>query len=183
MEPRVEYARAPDGTTVAFAATGSGPPLLLPSLPFSDFLDEWAVPPLQAAYERLAAHFRLIQHDGRGTGHSQRDIGGLTFEAMLADLGAVLSQTRASGAGVVGLYDSCPIALASAAADPGRVSRLALFGGTARGWAAMRSTEHRRCSASSSRTGCSSPRPPHTAGWAGLEASRRGWWRVPFVKA
>lgn len=142
MEPRVEYARALDGATVAYTVNGSGPTVvLLPMLPFNNFLDEWAIAPLRTAYERLAANFRLVQYDGRGTGHSQRDPGELTFDSLLADLDAVLAQVHASDAGLVGLFNTCPLALTLAATDPGRVSRLALYGGTARGWAPMRSAE------------------------------------------
>ena len=142
MVPRVEYARTSDGVTLAFTVNGTGGTLvLLPTLPFNNFLDEWQVPPLRMAYERLAAHFRVVQYDGRGTGHSQRDVSELTFGSMLADLDAVLAQVHASGAGMVGLFNSCAIALAAAASMPERVARLALFGGTERGWSAMRNTE------------------------------------------
>jgi DNA-binding CsgD family transcriptional regulator/pimeloyl-ACP methyl ester carboxylesterase len=121
---------------------GQGSPLvLLPYVPFSNFLDEWRVPPLRAAYEGLAARFRLIQYDGRGTGHSQRDVGDFSLDAMVGDLQAVLDQAGVPSAGIVGLFNSVPHAIAFAARHPDRVVRLALYGGVARGWLPMASDQ------------------------------------------
>jgi DNA-binding CsgD family transcriptional regulator/pimeloyl-ACP methyl ester carboxylesterase len=142
MGPRVEYARASDGTTVAFSSTGQGPALvLLPTVPFSNFVDEWWVPTLRAAFEGLASRFRLIQYDGRGTGHSQRDVSDVSLDAMVGDLDAVLRQAGVGSAGLLAQFNACPQAIAFAARHRSRVGRIALYGGAARGWLPMSSDQ------------------------------------------
>src|SRR6266550_1451173 len=142
MEPRVFYARTTDDVTIACGVVGSGPTLvLLPGVPFSNFIEEWRIPLLRDVYERLAARLQIIQYDGRGTGHSQRDVADLSLEAMLRDLDAVVGQVRVQRLALLGFYNSCTHALAYAARHPERVSRLVLFGGSSRGWLAMSAPE------------------------------------------
>src|SRR5438552_862715 len=94
MEPRVFYARTTDDVTIACAVVGSGPTLvLLPGVPFSNFIEEWRIPLLRGVYERLATRLQIVQYDGRGTGHSQRDVSDLSLEAMLRDPYAVTAPT------------------------------------------------------------------------------------------
>ena len=142
MGPPVEYARTTDGVSIAYAAFGDGPPLvLMPGIPFSNFLAEWDVPLLATVYQRLGAHFRVVQYDGRGTGHSQRDVSDLSLNALVADLEAVLGRLGIASAGLFAIHNSCPIAIAFAAARPDRVTRLCLYGGAARAWQAMSAEE------------------------------------------
>jgi DNA-binding CsgD family transcriptional regulator/pimeloyl-ACP methyl ester carboxylesterase len=79
----------------------------------------------------------LIHYDGRGTGHSQRDVTDVSPDAMVADLEAVVGQVGAAEVCLLGQYNSCPHAIAYAARHPERVKRMALFGGSGRGWNAM----------------------------------------------
>lgn len=80
MEPELAYARTGDGVSIAWTSAGSGPALvLMPGVPFSDAVAEWRIPVLRRAFERLAGSVRLIQYDGRGTGHSQRDVSDLSL--------------------------------------------------------------------------------------------------------
>ncbi len=138
MEPRVTYARTTDGVSIAYTAVGTGPALvLLPGVPFSNFVAEWKMPLLREVYERLGSRVRLIQYDGRGTGHSQRDVSDLSLEAMLRDLGAVIEHAQVDRFAMLGFYNSCTHAIAYAALHLDRVTRLVLFGGSARGWHAM----------------------------------------------
>src|SRR5437773_12047946 len=68
MEPRVFYARTTDDVTIACGVVGSGPTLvLLPGVPFSNFIEEWQIPLLRRVYERLATRLQIVQYDGRGT--------------------------------------------------------------------------------------------------------------------
>src|SRR5256712_6549004 len=91
MEPHVFYARTTDDVTIAYAVVGAGPTLvLLPGVPFSNFLEEWRIPLLRGAYERLAMRLQIVQYDGRGAGHSQRDVSYLSLDAKLRGLDAVV---------------------------------------------------------------------------------------------
>lgn len=142
MEPHIEYARTSDGISVAYTSFGQGPPLIvMPGVPFSNFRGEWQVPQLREAYERLGSQMRVVMYDGRGTGHSQRDVTDVSLEAMVRDLEAVMAEAGLSNAGLLASWNACPASIAFAAAYPDRVNRLALYGGSARGWTAMRARE------------------------------------------
>jgi pimeloyl-ACP methyl ester carboxylesterase/DNA-binding CsgD family transcriptional regulator len=141
MKPMPAHAMTTDGVTIAYAVTGSGPALMfLPGVPLSNFVAEWRIPRLQQAYLTLAGQVRLAQYDGRGTGHSQRDVDGVTLETMLGDLEAVVEAIGSRRFAVLGFYLSCFIAVAYAARHPERVTGLALFGGALRGWELLRIT-------------------------------------------
>ena len=92
---------------------------------------------LHRIFEQLARRLTLIHYDGRGTGHSQRDVTDLSPDAMVADLEAVVDQVGVAEVSLLGQYNSCTHAVAYAARHPERVRRMALFGGSGRGWNAM----------------------------------------------
>jgi DNA-binding CsgD family transcriptional regulator/pimeloyl-ACP methyl ester carboxylesterase len=98
---------------------------------------EWQNTFLNGIFEQLARRLTLIHYDGRGTGHSQRDVTDVSPDAMVADLEAVVGQVGAAEVCLLGQYNSCPHAIAYAARHPERVKRMALFGGSGRGWNAM----------------------------------------------
>jgi len=139
VEPRIEYTETSDGVRIAWTATGSGPTLVaLPGVPFGDFAAEWRIPVLRRAYLGLTGTVRLVQFDTRGSGHSQRDVPDLSFDATLRDLDAVLEAAGVDRCVLLGFYHSCLHAVAYAARHPERVRGLVLFGGSLRGWDAMR---------------------------------------------
>jgi DNA-binding NarL/FixJ family response regulator len=111
--------------------------VLMPGVPFSDAVAEWRIPVLRRAFERLAGSVRLIQYDGRGTGHSQRDVSDLSLDAMVRDLEAVVAAAGAGRHALLGYYASCLPAIAAAARSPEAVTQLILFGGAVRGWSPM----------------------------------------------
>jgi DNA-binding CsgD family transcriptional regulator/pimeloyl-ACP methyl ester carboxylesterase len=136
--PRISYARSADGVSLAFTVTGAGPALVfVPWVPFSNLRMEWQNPFLNGMFEQLARRLTVIHYDGRGTGHSQRDVTDLSPEAMVADLEAVVGQVGAAQVSLLGQYNSCPHAIVYASRHPERVKRMALFGGSGRGWNAM----------------------------------------------
>ena len=136
--PRISYARSADGVSLAFTVAGDGPALVfVPWVPFSNLRMEWQNTFLNDIFEQLARRLTVIHYDGRGTGHSQRDVTDLSLDAMVADLEAVIDQVGAAEVSLLGQYNSCPHAIAYAARHPERVRRMALFGGSGRGWSAM----------------------------------------------
>jgi DNA-binding CsgD family transcriptional regulator/pimeloyl-ACP methyl ester carboxylesterase len=104
----------------------------MPSL--GNLVAQWRIPFLRRAYEALAESVRLVLYDGRGTGGSSRQVdpNDLGVDAQLRDLDAVVEAAGLSDHALLGYYHSVPAALAHAAAHPDRVSRLVVFGGSAR---------------------------------------------------
>jgi pimeloyl-ACP methyl ester carboxylesterase/DNA-binding CsgD family transcriptional regulator len=131
--PELRSARTSDGVTIAYQVFGQGPAMVwLPSL--SNIVAQWRVPMLRAAYLNLARSMTLVLYDGRGTGNSDRrvDLEDLGVEAHLRDLHAVLTATGLERVALLGYYHSVATALAYAAEHPAGVSRMVLFGGSAR---------------------------------------------------
>jgi DNA-binding CsgD family transcriptional regulator/pimeloyl-ACP methyl ester carboxylesterase len=136
--PRISYARGADGVSLAFTVAGDGPALVfVPWVPFSNLRMEWQNPLLNRVFGQLARRLTLVHYDGRGTGHSQRDVTDLSLDAMVSDLEAVVDRAGLAQVSLLGQYNSCPHAIAYAARHPERVTRMALFAGSARGWNAM----------------------------------------------
>jgi pimeloyl-ACP methyl ester carboxylesterase/DNA-binding CsgD family transcriptional regulator len=133
--PPVSYARSADGVRLAFTVTGEGPALVfVPCVPFSNLRVEWRNPLERQIFDQLARRLTLVHYDGRGTGHSQRDVTDLSLEAMVSDLEAVIDQAGLAEVSLLGQYLSCPHAICYAARHPQRVKRMVLVGGSARGW-------------------------------------------------
>jgi pimeloyl-ACP methyl ester carboxylesterase/DNA-binding CsgD family transcriptional regulator len=137
-EPVIRHAKSTDGTSIAWSTVGSGPALVhLPGVPFSNLQAEWQIPLLRNAFHDLARHLQFIQFDGRGTGHSQRAVSDLSFEALLGDIDGVVDAAGLKRFALLGFYHSVTHAIAYAARHPDRVTSLILFGGSARGWNPM----------------------------------------------
>jgi pimeloyl-ACP methyl ester carboxylesterase/DNA-binding CsgD family transcriptional regulator len=136
--PRISYARSADGVSLAFTLVGDGPAVVfVPWVPFSNMRMEWQNPLLNRVFGQLAQRLALVHYDGRGTGHSQRDVTDLSLEAMVCDLEAVIDRAGLAEVSLLGQYNSCPHAIGYAARHPERVKRMVLFAGSARGWNAM----------------------------------------------
>ena len=128
MEPRIQYAKTSDGVSIAYATEGEGPPLV--------WLMVHPVAHVQRAsgmfpniFPPLTRTFRLIRHDPRGTGLSDRDATDYSMEAMLRDLDAVVDRVGLRSFAVAAITSSVPIAITYAATFPDRVSHLILIDG------------------------------------------------------
>lgn len=79
----VAFARTTDGVSIAYVASGGGPPLvLMPAMPLGNVSGEWQVPLHREPFTALGRQFRLIRYDSRGSGRSQRDVDDLSPAAI-----------------------------------------------------------------------------------------------------
>jgi class 3 adenylate cyclase len=95
---------------------------------------ESQVPFWRAFAERLSDHYTLVRYDGRGTGLSDRDIEGITWEGSIRDLEAVIDATGLDKVAVFGISQGGPAAIDYAIAYPERVTHLIIYGSFARGY-------------------------------------------------
>jgi hypothetical protein len=86
-----------------------------PGCHLSNLRLEWQNPLLNRVFEQLAQRLTLVHYDGRGTGHSHRDVADLSLEAMVGDLAAVVDRAGLAEVSLLGQYDSCPHAIVYAA--------------------------------------------------------------------
>jgi class 3 adenylate cyclase len=135
--PETRYARAADGTHIAYQVTGSGPvDILLLRAWVSALEHEWQDPVLARAFRRLEATGRLIRLDRRGSGLSDRVHGSPTIEDRLDDIRAVLDAVGSRSAVLIGLAAGGRLCAMFAAAHPDRTAGLVLYEADARGaWA------------------------------------------------
>lgn len=132
----VRYAKAADGTRVAYAELGDGPIDIVYSFGYLSNIDNFAEWDIQTAlWDRLASYSRLILFDRRGSGLSDptsiRDEN--TLEAGMDDIRAVMDAAGSERALVVGLQDGGMLCTLFAASHPDRTMGLVLYGSSPRG--------------------------------------------------
>ncbi len=120
---------------MAYAAAGSGPPLLLESGWVTHLRRQPELFSFGAFTSRLAKHFTVIRYDKPGCGLSDRDGADLSFQAQVTAALAVADAVKASQFAMLGASQGGQIAAAIAARFPGRVSDLVLYGMCADGGA------------------------------------------------
>jgi pimeloyl-ACP methyl ester carboxylesterase/DNA-binding CsgD family transcriptional regulator len=124
-----------DGTRVAYATVGTGPPLLVPALWISHLELEWGFAEFRAFVGALARVRTVVRYDRPGTGLSDRDDAApeLTVEAEARTIEAIADELGLAELSLLGIsWGGCP-AVAFAARHPARVRSLVLAGAYAHG--------------------------------------------------
>lgn len=146
----VRVATSRDGTRIAYATTGQGPPLLRANHWLTHLEFDWASPVWRPLLDRLGRSFSLTRYDQRCTGLSETG-DNRTLEALVDDLEAVANAAGLERFPIFAASQGVPVAIAFAAQHPERVTRLALYGGFAQG-RAVRGTEEEKQNAQASLT-------------------------------
>jgi len=129
VEQRIGSTHLADGTMVAYATAGSGPPLLFVGGWLSHLELSWALPAERAFLVGLASGRRLIRYDRPGCGLSG-SASAPTMDREIETLSAVLTATGTSEpVDVLASSLGVPIAVRWAAEHPDAVRRMALYGG------------------------------------------------------
>ncbi|HEV2217080.1 MAG TPA: adenylate/guanylate cyclase domain-containing protein [Candidatus Dormibacteraeota bacterium] len=131
MAPQTSYARNGD-VNIAYQVFGEGPV----DLAFTPWIGGLEValeqPRFVAFLERLAGFARVIRHDRRATGLSDRAALLPDLETQVEDLEAVLDATESVSTAVLGTGQGFGAAAMFAAMHPERTAALLLFGAKAR---------------------------------------------------
>jgi pimeloyl-ACP methyl ester carboxylesterase/DNA-binding SARP family transcriptional activator len=134
-EPQsIRFCAARDGTRIAFATTGTGPPLLKTANWMNHLEHDWESPVWRGLFGALAGPYRLVRYDERGNGLSDWDVADLSLDAFVEDLAAVADAAGLDRFPILGISQGAAVAIEYAARYPERVTRLVLVGGFARGW-------------------------------------------------
>jgi pimeloyl-ACP methyl ester carboxylesterase/DNA-binding CsgD family transcriptional regulator len=129
----VRFCTSRDGTRIAFATGGSGPPLVR-AAHWLSHLDHETLCPLWGPWLKLLVrNHKLIRYDGRGCGLSDRDAGDFSLDRCVEDLEAVVDICKLERFVLFGTTIGGMTALAYAARHPERVSHLVVIGGLAVG--------------------------------------------------
>lgn len=126
---RIRFCTARDGVRIAYATSGTGPPLIKPANWLTHLEYDWESPVWHHWLRELSRDHTLIRYDQRGSGLSDRDAEDLSFEAWVSDLETLVDELDLPRFPLLGLSQGCAVAIAYAARHPERVSRLVLYGG------------------------------------------------------
>jgi len=129
----IKYCRTPDGVRLAYAMSGSGPPLVKAANWMNHLEYDWESPVWRHVFRGLSRNHTLIRYDARGNGMSDWDVDELSLDAWVSDLETVVDTARVERFPLVGISQGCAVAVSYAVRHPERVSHLLLYGGFALG--------------------------------------------------
>lgn len=145
MEQSVRFTRSSrDGAVLAYALSGSGPPLVKAANWLTHLEFDWNSPVWRPWLRELSRDHTLVRYDERGSGLSDRELDDLSFEAWVDDLESVVDAAGLDRFPLLGMSQGGPVCLAYAARHPERVSRLVLYGSFHAGWEHQGSPAFRR---------------------------------------
>lgn len=127
MRQSIGFCRTVDDVRIAYATAGKGPPLLRVGGWLTHVEHDWQSPVWQAWLRELTRDHTLARFDIRGSGLSDRDVADQSLDAWVRDLEAVVDCLGWERFPLLGLCQGGAIALAYAARNPERVSRLVIY--------------------------------------------------------
>lgn len=131
---RIGFCDVSDGTRIAYASLGSGPPLLKAANWLTHLEFDWTSPIWGDCFSEIARSRTLIRYDERGCGLSDWDVKDLSFAAFVEDLEAVVDKLGLDRFPLLGISQGAAVCIEYAVRHPERVSGLILIGSYAAGW-------------------------------------------------
>lgn len=128
LQQDVRFVRAVDGTRIAYAVHGVGPPLIVVSCWLSHLRHDWESPVWRHFLDDLGALATLVRYDERGFGMSDWHVTDFSTDARVTDLEAVIAALGFERFALLGMSNGSGVAMAYAARHPDRVTRLILNG-------------------------------------------------------
>jgi pimeloyl-ACP methyl ester carboxylesterase len=129
----VTFCKSRDDINLAIASVGAGPLLVRTTHWLSHIEYDWQSPITAPFLHALAARAQFIRYDGRGVGLSDRNVTEISFATFQTDLEAVVNSLGLDRFALLGTSQGAAIAIAYAARNPRRVSKLILHGSYALG--------------------------------------------------
>jgi pimeloyl-ACP methyl ester carboxylesterase/DNA-binding CsgD family transcriptional regulator len=129
----LRFVTAADGTRIAVASIGSGPPLVRAAHWMSHVEHDLASPVWRPWLTALSGHHNYIRYDQRGCGLSDADVHDFCLNAWVGDLEAVVDGLGLQRFPLLGMSQGGAVAIDYAVRHPERVSQLVLVGAYARG--------------------------------------------------
>src|SRR5947209_300768 len=134
MQQRIRLCSSTDDVRIAFATSGSGPPLVkaanwfLASANSGHLEFDWNSPVWRHWLTALSRYHTFVRYDQRGCGLSDWDVDNFSLDAWVHDLELVVDALGLERFPLLGLSRGGCVALAYAVQHPEKVSRLILYG-------------------------------------------------------
>ena len=133
MTQKVRFCTSFDGTRIAYATSGEGPPLVMSASWLTHLEHQWHSLAWKPWLDYFSSRYTLLRYDSRGCGLSDRNARDLSFETWVRDFECVVEAAGLERFAVLGTCQGGPIAIEYAVRHPERVSHLILYGTYARG--------------------------------------------------
>jgi pimeloyl-ACP methyl ester carboxylesterase/DNA-binding CsgD family transcriptional regulator len=133
VEQTIRFLKTADGVRLAYAVSGSGPPLVKAANWLSHLEFDWHSPVWRHWFGYLSRGRQLVRYDSRGCGLSDWNVADLALTQQVADLEAVVDAAGLQRFPLLGISQGGAICIEYAARHPERVSHLVLYGAFARG--------------------------------------------------
>jgi pimeloyl-ACP methyl ester carboxylesterase len=131
----IAFCTSADGTTIAYAVSGEGFPLVKAPNCVTHLEHDRLSPIYSHWVAELSRSTRLVRFDMRGFGMSQWNPEEFSLDAHVDDLAAVIDSSGVDQCDLLGITHGAAIAIAYAARNPERVRKLVLLNSFAAGWA------------------------------------------------
>ena len=138
---RIGFCDIPDGTKIAYATIGTGPPLLKAANWLNHLEFDWSSPIWGRSFAAIAQQRTFIRYDERGCGLSDWEVNDLSFDAFVEDLEVVADKLKLERFPLLGISQGAAVSIEYAVRHPERVSGLILVSGYAAGWRHTASAE------------------------------------------
>lgn len=134
LRQQIRYVRTADGTRLAWAQAGEGPVVVKAANWLTHLEYEWESPVWKHWLQFFGGNFRLVRYDERGCGMSEWNDPELTVDQWATDLESVIDAAKPDGpVSLLGISQGAAACIRYATTHPGRVARMVLYGGYARG--------------------------------------------------
>jgi pimeloyl-ACP methyl ester carboxylesterase/DNA-binding CsgD family transcriptional regulator len=130
---QIRFCQSRDGTRIAYATCGAGPPLVWLGHYVRHLDFDWESPIWRPWLSFLSSRHTLIRYDFRGCGLSDRDPVEFSLQRHIEDLEAVIDAAGLDQFVLFAMQGGAPKASVYAARYPERVTHLILYGAPTRG--------------------------------------------------
>jgi DNA-binding SARP family transcriptional activator/pimeloyl-ACP methyl ester carboxylesterase len=133
-DQQIHFCKAADGTQIAYAVVGDGPPLVKAANWLNHLHFDWESPVWRHIFHGLSAGRTLFRYDARGNGLSEWNIDDFSLDRQVNDLETVVAAIGLDRFPLLGISQGCAVSVEYAARYPEKITRLILIGGYVRGW-------------------------------------------------
>jgi pimeloyl-ACP methyl ester carboxylesterase/DNA-binding CsgD family transcriptional regulator len=134
LNQQIRFCRSFDGTRIAYAITGEGPPLVKAPHWLTHLEYEFQSPIWRPWIAALSKHHSLLRMDERACGLSDWQVQDVSFDAFMRDMEAVIDASGLERFALFGHSQGGAFAIEYAVRHPQRVSHLVMLGAFARGF-------------------------------------------------
>jgi len=134
LAQRIAYVRSKDRANIAYAVSGSGPPLVRAGTWLTHVQHDWESPLWSHWLRFMSSRHTLVRYDPRGCGLSKADVANITFDAWVEDLETVVDRLGLESFPLFGMSQGAAVAAEYAIRHPQRVTQLTLYAPMVTGW-------------------------------------------------